>query len=120
MKIIDSNIIIYSIEPEYEYLRTLVKDASNYVSAVSRVEVLGFPLTTAEEIYFQNIFTVLQTIPVSDEVLEKAIELRRSYRLKLGDSLIAASALLFDLELQTRNVADFKKIPNLKLHNPIR
>lgn len=33
MKIIDSNIIIYSIEPQYEYLRSMVKDSTNQVSA---------------------------------------------------------------------------------------
>lgn len=49
MKIIDSNIIIYSIDPQYNYLRSLVHD----------------------------------------------------------------------LELQTRNIADFKNIPKLKLYNPI-
>lgn len=119
MKIIDSNIIIYAIKPEYDYLRPLVKDASNHASAISRVEVLGFPLTAAEEIYFISVFATLQILPIEEPILNKAIELRRYYRLKLGDSLIAATALLFDLELQTRNVTDFVNIPNLKVFNPI-
>ncbi|MFN7119550.1 MAG: type II toxin-antitoxin system VapC family toxin [Saprospiraceae bacterium] len=119
MKIIDSNIIIYSIDPQYSYLRPLVKNAAHYVSAISKVEVLGFPLTAAEEVYFDSIFTTLQIIPLDDFVLTKAVELRRYYRLKLGDSLIATSALVFNLELQTRNITDFTRIPGLKVFNPI-
>ena len=119
MKIIDSNIIIYSIDPQYNYLRSLVQNAECFVSVISRVEVLGFPLTPPEELYFENVFIILQHIAIDNNVLSKATELRRFHRLKLGDSLIAASALLYNFELQTRNIADFKNIPNLKLHNPI-
>ena len=35
------------------------------------------------------------------------------------DSIVAATALLHGAELQTRNVADFQKIPDLKVINPI-
>lgn len=42
MKLIDSNLIIYSYQEPYVYLRPLVSDRSNYVSAISRLEVLGF------------------------------------------------------------------------------
>jgi predicted nucleic acid-binding protein len=120
MKIIDSNLIIYSAQSDYNYLRPLVEDNSNFISAISKVEVLGYhQLKPAHISYFENIFHVLQMIPLETPILDKAIELRQKYRLKLGDSLIAASALLFNLELQTRNISDFTKIPDLKLFNPI-
>jgi len=55
--------------------------------------------------------------------LEKAVklqtvEIRKQYRIKLPDAIIAASALVYDLTLLTRNLKDFKDIKNLKLLNP--
>ena len=35
------------------------------------------------------------------------------------DILIAATALQYDLTLLTRNVRDFERIPDLKLHHPL-
>jgi len=38
--------------------------------------------------------------------------------MKLGDAIIAATAIADNLILITRNVDDFKFIPNLKVLNP--
>jgi hypothetical protein len=43
MKLIDSNIIIYSAYVGHAYLRPLVMDPANYVSEVSRVRSIGPP-----------------------------------------------------------------------------
>jgi toxin FitB len=42
MRILDSNLIIYSALPEFAYLRPLMKDVESHVSLFSKVEVLGF------------------------------------------------------------------------------
>jgi toxin FitB len=39
--------------------------------------------------------------------------------MSLGDAIIAATALIYNLEIVTRNTADFTGIPNIKLTNPI-
>lgn len=49
-----------------------------------------------------------------------SIIIRRNYRLKLPDAVIAATALHLGLPLITRNVKDFKDIPELKLLNPFK
>jgi predicted nucleic acid-binding protein len=41
--------------------------------------------------------------------------LRREYRVKTGDSAIAATALLTRTTLLTRNTQDFQRIPPLSL-----
>jgi predicted nucleic acid-binding protein len=38
--------------------------------------------------------------------------------MKLGDAIIAATAIVYNLVLITRNVDDFKFIPNFTLLNP--
>lgn len=117
---IDSNIVIYSLSDEYTYLRKLLIDESAAVSEITRVEVLGYGgLKTDQEEYFRNIFSYVPIIIPNQEVFDKAIDIRKKYNLKLGDSIIAATALIHDLTLYTRNLKDFEKISALKSLNPI-
>jgi toxin FitB len=39
--------------------------------------------------------------------------------MKLGDSIVAATALVENREIYTRNLSDFIKIPNLIVKNPV-
>lgn len=120
MKLLDSNILIYSYQKAYRYLKNLVLDPSNSVSEISRLEVLGFhKLSEEERNYLESVFFILNTIPINKEVIDKAIELRKKYKIKSNDSIVAATALLNDLELFTRNTSDFENIEGLKIKNPI-
>ena len=120
MKILDSNLLIYSYQDQYTYLRPLVSDRTNYVSAISRLEVLGFhALNEKERVYFEMMFAVLVSLPVSDDIINTAIQIRQQHKLKSNDSLIAATGLLYDLEVYTRNVSDFDRVTGLKVINPI-
>ena len=51
--------------------------------------------------------------------MARAVKLRQSRKMTLGDSLIAGTALAFARTLVTRNVKDFEWISALKIHNPI-
>ena len=120
MQLIDSNILIYSAKPEYTQLRKLIV-ATNYISLISKIEVLGFhQLIEKDKIYFNACFSTLLNLHVDENIIEKAIELRRENKLSLGDSLIAATSLCFNLELVTRNLKDFEGIKGLKIINPIK
>ena len=106
--LIDSNIIIYSYLPEYQYLRELITSDLSYVSEVSRVEVLGYhKLKDEEQRYFNDIFSLVTVILPSQEVFDKAIHIRKEFNLTLGDSLIASTGLVYSLTVYTRNVGDF-------------
>jgi len=118
--LVDSNIIIYSYLDKYQYLRKLIVDESASISEISRIEVLGYhKLTADEENYFLDIFDLVVINIPSKEVFDKAIQLRKMYNLKLGDSLIASTAIIHELTLYTRNIADFEKVTGLKCINPI-
>ena len=55
MKLLDSNIIIYSYQPNFSYLKPLVLDPENAVSVISQLEILGFHgITAGEKTYCQN------------------------------------------------------------------
>ena len=54
----------------------------------------------------------------NDSVIERTIEIRKHYRIKLPDAVIAATALVNNFTLLTRNIVDFKHIENLNVVNP--
>lgn len=60
-----------------------------------------------------------QIISLDVEISKNALELLKKFRLSHGlliaDSLIAATALTYNLPLATRNVRDFKFIPKIQL-----
>lgn len=117
--ILDSNIIIYSALPESERLREFISEHSPNVSAISRLEVLGYPdIEDEDKDYFAGFFTVATVIPIETEIIDGAIALRDKRRMSLGDALIAATALEHRLTLVTRNTKDFKWIDSLTLKNP--
>ena len=119
MKLIDSNIIIYSGANENSWLRELFYESNSFFSSISKIEVLGFHQITGEQVtYFLEIFKLLKVLPVDSGVIDKAISLRQQKKLTLGDSIIAATALLHNLTLITRNVDDFSHISTLNIENP--
>src|SRR6476660_4455611 len=77
--LLDSNIIIYSAQPENEFLRRLIAERAPAVSAVSYVEVLGYHrLTETERQYFEAFFAEAQALPLSQAVLDEAVRLRQA------------------------------------------
>jgi predicted nucleic acid-binding protein len=65
-----------------------------------------------------NFVSLSEVLPLNETVTEKTIELKRSFRkMKLGDAIIAATAVIDNLALITRNVDDFKFIQSLTVLN---
>ena len=59
------------------------------------------------------ILYVFLVLPITEEISDKTIELRKDYKIKLPDALIAATALVYNFTLVSRNVSDFKRIVGL-------
>ena len=68
---------------------------------------------------FIEFFKTARLIYISQAIVEQAVELRQKRKISLGDSIIAATAIVNDLTLITANIADFKWISNIKLLNPL-
>ena len=88
-------------------------------SSITRLEVLRFPgLNGADEIGLRNLLAQLSEAPIDDAVIERAIKIRKSVRMKIPDAVVAATALVYEANLVTRNTGDFKNIPGVSLLNP--
>ena len=120
MKILDSNVIIYASQPSFAFLRPLLIDPDSCASEITRLEVLGYHLLDANaKSWFSTVFSQIRMVPVDEPIIDKAIELRQQRKMAVGGAIAAATALLNQAELYTRNSKDFAWIPALKLVNPI-
>ena len=117
--LLDSNLLIYSAATANAFLRPLLLDTANFASVISKVETLGYHrLDPTDEAYFNSLFALLNTLAVTQPIINQATALRQQKRMTLGDSLIAATALEYRLEIATRNVSDFAFIAGLTVYNP--
>ncbi|MBX9853175.1 MAG: type II toxin-antitoxin system VapC family toxin [Cytophagaceae bacterium] len=120
--LIDSNIIIDYLggkipADKKEFMNSIINDIPT-VSVISKIEVLGFN-TLAEEIkLLEDFFNDVLILDMNSEVVEQTILLRRSLKIKTPDAIIAATAIVYQLSLVTRNTSDFKNIPELNIINP--
>ncbi len=120
MYTLDTNVIIYYLKDDAEAVRQLrdifTHEAPLYVSAITEVELFGFPnLTTEEAERIEEILQTVAVLPVDSRMARIAGLLRRRHRLKISDSVIAATALFTGSTLLTRNIRDFRKVPGLTL-----
>jgi hypothetical protein len=116
--IVDSNVIIYSIQPGYESLQDYLLSRADglYASAIAKLEVVGFyRLNDTEKQQFEEFFGDITVFPVTDQVITEAIRLRQQRKRSLADSIIAATGLLYNQPVLTNNVADFADIDGLQI-----
>lgn len=118
--ILDTNIVIAYLEGEDAVVKTLSgwrENTSLFLPTVVESEVLSFnkwdetERRVTEYYLADNFISIVFDRPIA----HVAAELRRTTHVKFPDAAIAASALYLRVPLVTRNVKDFKRIPNLDL-----
>ena len=120
MAIIDSNILIYAIQPQYQNLRELLFSEPHCISEITRLEVLGYhKLSKEDQSDLELMIRILEVFPIDKIVINQAIDLRQNRNIGLADAVIASTALVCNLPLITRNIKDFAGINDLILHNPL-
>lgn len=118
--LVDSNIFIYATQPEDDIAASLLTETSNfYFSSITRIEVLGYNKLEFEvKSAFEQVFSAGTELSLSEDIVEKSIELRQEKLMSLGDVIIAATAIVHNLTLLTRNTEDFNHLNDLSLKNP--
>ena len=98
--VLDTNIILYHLGGRLA--APLPQQAMVSVSVISEMEVLSYPaLTEAEETTIRRYLANLAIINLTEPIKQTAISLRRQYKLKLPDAIIAATAKELDAVLLT-------------------
>ena len=120
--LVDTNVLIYHTARSpvaKEFLAGLIAAKAFNISMITRIEFLGWHAQTPDGFdKCQRRVGLSHVLPVSQEVADKAIDLRRHRNVKLADAIIAATAVVNDLKLATRNPDDFKGLTDLEIVNP--
>ena len=117
--LIDTNVVIdFSHGIFSEKSKNFVASILNkkpIISVITQIELLGFSVVPLQ---IESFVRYASIITIDDSIIEKTIEIRKRCRIKLPDAIIAATALVNNLTLLTRNIADYKNIENLNVINP--
>jgi predicted nucleic acid-binding protein len=120
----DTNIFIYHFnnqltESGTALLREGIAGNGAY-SVITRIEVLGYKQSESAESQAKQLLSKLVELPLTSEIAERTIAIRKNLRIKIPDAIIAATALEYSLQLVSRNEEDFSQIQDLKLVNPFQ
>ena len=122
--LIDTNIVRKYLDEDLseaglELVDTTLEEANAYISVISRIELLGFSPNRQELVQYISQFIEYSTeYPLSEEIVQMTIDIRKSIKIKLPDAIIAATALCHDLILLSDNDSDFGKVKYLRYINP--
>ncbi len=121
--LIDTNILIYYADGKIPALHNTrvvqILQDSFLISTISRIEFLGWNKLAGDDLIKAVAFLASAKVFYVDNAIEsKATELKRGYKMATPDAIVAATALLNQLTLVTRNTKDFDRIENLQLYNP--
>lgn len=105
--LLDTNIILYLLNGD-NTLADLLEQKNIYLSFISELELKSFPGLDKSAEYIINEFLHDSTIiDLNQEIKNSTIKLRKKYRLKLPDSIIAATSEYLNIPLISAD-KDFK------------
>lgn len=122
--ILDTNTVIYYLDgtlPKkgFSIVLNALQNRDCALSVISKIETLGFqfPTVSAEQ-KAEKFILSLPIFQLSDDVVNKTIEIRKLRKIKVADAIISATAIIYGLTLISRNDKDFKGLPGLNIINP--
>lgn len=120
----DTNPAIYYLQQQFppgaeKFIDDLLEKERPAISAITEIELLCWKAATEKDLaVLHNFISDALVIELEQPIKLKTAELRKAYKIKLPDAIIAATALVYNLTLLSRNTADFKDITDLKICNP--
>jgi predicted nucleic acid-binding protein len=121
--LLDTNTVIYYTndnlpENAADFLDKQLSEGV-FLSVISEIELLSWQFPSIEtELVMQTFINECSIVKLTRSIVLKTIEIRKANKMKLPDAVIAATALVHDLTLISRNDGDFKRIADLKYINP--
>ncbi len=89
------------------------------ISVITRMEIMAWKNATPEQTVVLQQFVKASIVYKLDEpVILAAIDIRKNHKVKLPDAIIAATAIVNELTLLTRNISDFSSINKLNVLDP--
>ncbi|MDY0078509.1 MAG: type II toxin-antitoxin system VapC family toxin [Bacteroidales bacterium] len=120
----DTNTVIYYLQQQFspsaeKFMDKLVNEARPVISSITEIELLCWKTATEKDLeVLHNFIDDALVIELEQPIKYKTADIRKKHKIKLPDAIIAATALVYELTLVSRNISDFKNIEGLQLINP--
>jgi len=109
--VLDTNVVIYELEDK---LAQPLPAGPYAVSVITEMELLSFlDLTTSEEAEIRRFLSGVNVIELTPHIQAIAVQLRRLYRTRLPDAIVAATAISLGVDLLTSDVR-LSRTPGLR------
>jgi predicted nucleic acid-binding protein len=105
--LLDSDILLDFLDGHAAAAREIARYHECCVSIISWMEILAGARTQTDEDVRRGFLGHFRLVPLTAQVAEEAVKLRREYRLKLPDAIIWASAITENCLLVSRNKKHF-------------
>jgi len=120
--LIDTNILIYHTKGSKSvsnFISDIIAKQAFNLSILTKIEFLGWDKHSSEGFQkCRRLIELANVYVVDEDIAERAIELKRQSKIKLVDAVIAATAIVNNFKLVTRNVDDYKAVKELEVFNP--
>ena len=111
---IDTNIVLYLLSGD-QTVANFLNDKTVFLSFVTELELLGYKGITAEEqSKVENLLADSTIIDINSVIKKIVIELRKSYKIKLPDAIIAATSHYLNIPFMTSD-KDLSKLTELNI-----
>lgn len=119
--LIDSNIIsdylAENLDKDFLDFLDPIFESQPYLSVVTEIELLSWKTDPSVENLIKQFLDNSKIFSLNDEIVQRCVDFRRLYSIKIPDALIAATASEENLVLITKNIKDFSKIKGLRMLN---
>jgi predicted nucleic acid-binding protein len=120
----DTNIAIYYLQKQFpkkaeHYIDSLLQHQLPAISVITEIELLCWNSANEKDWeILQKFVRDSIIVELEQKIKITTIALRKTYRLKIPDAIIAATALVQNCLLLSHNTTDFKKIEGLQVIDP--
>jgi predicted nucleic acid-binding protein len=123
--VLDSNTIIdlFNGLIPLESFKQVLSDTEQVISVITELELLSFPrISEEQETKIKLFLAKREIVPSTEEIKHKVIEFRRKTNKKLPDSIIAATSIVSNATLITRDKEllklSFPGLHTMPMHPP--
>ncbi len=111
--LLDTNVVIYLQQGR---LAAPLPHGRYGISVITEMELLSFAgLTDTQMQWLHRFLDAVVCVELGPDIRASAVLLRRQYRLKLPDAIIAATALVKNATLMTLD-QELARLPELRIH----
>lgn len=105
--------------PSGLHLLDRIVDSETILSLITEIELRVWePVNVSDKQVYEAFISGSVVLDINRDIVEETITIRKNYRLKLPDAVIAATAIVNNLTLIADNDRDFARVDKLKYLNP--